>query len=754
MGLDGRSAFLKYVRVGQFGTLGNRLVGPFSPGLNVVHGPNESGKTTLAALVEGVLFGWRDGRGGAGAYEPPTGERSGALLFAARPDGEGAGGASPADEGSGGADGGAACEGAPVEAELSRVGEGGLQGDVALVGDIDLATFRTLFSLSGDELRRMRQGTAVTARLLTAGAGTAASPAQALAAVQQRLDVLASRVDGSAGSLAALAAEREAAKQAVGEATARMEQQRAHHRELRELEPEQAAMSARLDEATRSVEHGRTARLGLERLAAEERSLGAELASAQAEEAQARQARAQHEAAVGAHLAHLSTAEDASARERLDVLATREAKQEHAVDVARTNHHSSKAAHEALREALAADDAVARARRQRTAKVGVATVLTVAFLLAGVPVFMYGRSLPSLSYMILGGGLVLVALVLAAATLGMLLRPSRRDDVYGARLQDARWVLLQDEKKLAACEEGMAQVRAAIAEELGAFGLGAAQGSVRRARVLLDEAKDVRSQMALDAQRQQAAALRARSLQERLAAIAAERAELAERAGVEPGIAPAALDDLIDRKERDRAALRDTAEAVSRRLGELTEELAQAQQSRELDLCKMRYEEAACRLKDAEVEFARLTLARSLLETAIGAWQSKSQPEVYQQASRLLALMTGGRWTQVRVTDAGALEAVDDARVACDVRQLSLGTCQQLYLALRLALLACAGSVGRAIPVLADDILANFDAERRRGAARALAELARTRQVVLLTCHEEVLAALKAVEPQATVLEL
>ena len=746
MGLDGRSAFLKYVRVGQFGTLGNRLVGPFSPGLNVVHGPNESGKTTLAALVEGVLFGWRDGRGGAGAYEPPTGERSGALLFAARPDGEGAGGASPADGGSAGVDEGAACEGAPVEAELSRVGEGGLQGDVALVGDIDLATFRTLFSLSGDELRRMRQGTAVTARLLTAGVGTAASPAQALAAVQQRLDVLASRADGSAGSLAALAAEREA--------RTRMEQQRAHHRELRELEPEQAAMSARLDEATRSVEHGRTARLGLERLAAEERSLGAELASAQAEEAQARQARAQHEAAVGAHLAHLSAAEDASARERLDALATREAKQEHAVDVARTNHHSSKAAHEALREALAADDAVARARRQRTAKVGVATVLTVAFLLAGVPVFMYGRSLPSLSYMILGGGLVLVALVLAAATLGMLLRPSRRDDVYGARLQDAQWVLLQDEKKLAACEEGMAQVRAAIAEELGALGLGVAQGSVRRARVLLDEAKDVRSQMALDAQRQQAAALRARSLQERLAAIAAERAELAERAGVEPGIAPAALDDLIDRKERDRAALRDTAEAVSRRLGELTEELAQAQQSRELDLCKMRYEEAACRLKDAEVEFARLTLARSLLETAIGAWQSKSQPEVYQQASRLLALMTGGRWTQVRVTDAGALEAVDDARVACDVRQLSLGTCQQLYLALRLALLACAGSVGRAIPVLADDILANFDAERRRGAARALAELARTRQVVLLTCHEEVLAALKAVEPQATVLEL
>lgn len=42
-------------------------------------------------------------------------------------------------------------------------------------------------------------------------------------------------------------------------------------------------------------------------------------------------------------------------------------------------------------------------------------------------------------------------------------------------------------------------------------------------------------------------------------------------------------------------------------------------------------------------------------------------------------------------------------------------------------LLTCADNVGRAIPILADDILVNFDEQRRLGAARALVELSEQR---------------------------
>ena len=714
MALDPRNAYLKYLKVGQFGAWSNRLVGPFSKGLNVVLGRNEAGKTTLFSFIDGVLFGWRDARGSQNTYKPEAGSQAGALLFAAR-EGEGAAGVS-------------------TEAELSRARNAdGLQGDTALVDDIDADTFRTMFALNSDELRSLRNTTDVTAKLLTAGSGTGTTPAMVLADVQGQLAEYTSRAQGAAHSLVQLAAERDEVKQAMDEAAAQMEELRAHHRELHEAEPEQEALRARMDEANRGVERVQAARAGFERLAEEERDLAAELdmVRKEAEQAQAdRQRRAQ---AIGARLAELSNAEDLAARERIDALALRESKQEHALDAARSNLNSSTAAYEALQEAMASDDPAQRVRVQRTTKVGISTGLTVAFLAVGVPVFMYGRSLPSMSYMLLGAVLVLAALVLAGATVGMLLSRSKHDNAYGERLKDAQWVVLQDEKKLQACEADLARMRAEMAAELDAMGLAAAQGQPRRARVMLDEAKDARSQMALDDQRAQAATLRANQAQARLDAIRSERAMLAERAGVDPHAGLEELDALVTRKMRDRTALRETADALNRRIGELSQELAQAERAHDFDRLKLRHQELRTRIADAELGFARLALAKQMLEAAIAAWESKSQPEVYQQASRLLSQMTGGRWVQVQLTEAGALQVVDDARTVRSPRHLSLGTCQQLYLALRIALLTCADNVGRAIPIVADDILVNFDAERRQGAAQALAELARTRQVLLLT---------------------
>mgnify|MGYP002923170579 FL=1 len=136
----------------------------------------------------------------------------------------------------------------------------------------------------------------------------------------------------------------------------------------------------------------------------------------------------------------------------------------------------------------------------------------------------------------------------------------------------------------------------------------------------------------------------------------------------------------------------------------------------------------------------------------------EGQPEVYLRASRLLSLMTEGRWTRVSLTREGTLEVADALGRTRQPVHLSLGTCQQLYLALRIALLTCADNVGRAIPILADDILVNFDEQRRLGAARALVELSEQRQVILFTCHEGVARALKKAAKQsgrpATVINL
>ena len=127
--------FLRYLRIERFGRFHDKTVGPFDEHLNIVYGGNEAGKTTLAAFVGGVLFGWEEARGRRNTYKPAGAERSGSLIFS---DGR----------------------------TLSRTRNvDGIDGDAALVEDIDRDTFRTMFSLNSDELRSLRNTDRKSTRL-------------------------------------------------------------------------------------------------------------------------------------------------------------------------------------------------------------------------------------------------------------------------------------------------------------------------------------------------------------------------------------------------------------------------------------------------------------------------------------------------------------------------------------------------------------------------------------------------------------
>ena len=65
-----KRSYLEHIKIVSFGAFSNKAVGPFAPHLNVVYGPNEAGKTTLASFVGGVLFGWEEARGSPRAVLP------------------------------------------------------------------------------------------------------------------------------------------------------------------------------------------------------------------------------------------------------------------------------------------------------------------------------------------------------------------------------------------------------------------------------------------------------------------------------------------------------------------------------------------------------------------------------------------------------------------------------------------------------------------------------------------------------------
>ncbi|MCB7036668.1 ATP-binding protein [Eggerthella sinensis] len=726
-----KASYLQRIKIDSFGAFSNKVVGPFGPRLNVVFGQNEAGKTTLASFVGGVLFGWEEARGSRNTYKPINAERAGSLFFVE-------------DEGDGSQD----------ERILSRVrNSDGLQGDASLVADIDKETFQTMFSLTSDELRTLRNTTDVTAKLLTAGSGTGASPAHALATVQERLAEYTSRAAGIEHSIANLTAQQSDLRARMAAAAEEAERFKRQDKEFRELEPQRNELLTRLDALNTDIETLAATRANIEKLDREIDSLTDQIASLHDEEDVLVTTYCAHTSGVS-ELAKLGTSDERALRDQIDSLAVDEAKCEHAVDLAQDNFATSKAAYEALLETADAQAQHERSRRQRGVQVALSIVLPLGFISAGLPLFIHGREITSLSFTAVGVGLIVFAIMLALAAMVMLFRPNKEEDAKEARKQDAQWVMLQDKKKLEACLESQEAFKVRARAQLDAAGLADANGSLRRSRTLLDEAKDARAENNLFQQRLQALVSRRSALEESLASAKRQRRRLYERIDLRSERTIEAVDDALAQKSQQRMGLLETSEGLNRRYGELKQELSHAEHLHDFDELKLLYQQVRTRQDESAQEYARLLLARRMLESAIATWESKSQPEVYRQASRLLSLMTDGRWTKVSLTAEGRLQVTDAVKTTRDPVQLSLGTCQQLYLSLRIALLMTADNVGRAVPILADDILVNFDSTRRAGAARALAELARMRQVVLFTCHEEIVETMREADPTLNEVEL
>lgn len=722
------SCYLEHIRIDRYGAFTEYDVGPFGPGLNMVYGPNEAGKSTISSFIGGVMFGWDEARGVRNTYRPAEGERSGTLEFRDRVSGE-------------------------KSSLFRRLNEDGLSGNSSIVADIDHATYRTMFSLSSDELRSLSNSSDVTARLLTAGSGTGSSPSAAFVELEQRIAAKTARSDDADESIVRLIQLSEDKRAEIEKAQEANELRKQEGREMAELVESRALASARLDELNEQVENLHAARARIEELDALASRQKTEIDALKAERLEHAATRA-IETSVSPQIIGLNVSEERLLRDKLEEYADEQEKLQRALDAAKENSASSSAAYEALLE-MDEDAAVQeRSLKNRTTQIVISVLLTLAFIICGIPLFIHGRTIHSLSFTALGIGLVVLACFMAAAALAVLLRPNKGAEALENRRKDAQWIMLQDKKKLDASLAAKDQLEREIATYFESSGLGAAGSSVRQARALLDDARDERSQMAALDQRLASIDLRLDAARQSLDDALDQRANAAQSEGLAPDVSLRELDAAIRDLSGQRDALSRAIEEMNQRYGELDQRLQTARNDRSFDALKLEYQELQCRLREGKRELVTLLLAKRMLEKSIAAWESRSQPEVYAQASRLLALLTDGAWTRVSMTGEGRLVATALDGTTREVRHLSLGTCQQLYLSLRIAMLLQADSVGASIPVLADDILVNFDAVRRRAAASALAELARKRQVIVFTCHRETATVLQEADNDATYLEL
>jgi uncharacterized protein YhaN len=134
-----------------------------------------------------------------------------------------------------------------------------------------------------------------------------------------------------------------------------------------------------------------------------------------------------------------------------------------------------------------------------------------------------------------------------------------------------------------------------------------------------------------------------------------------------------------------------------------------------------------------------LRLAHEGLLTALDRTKREASTALAPVVSRVLGGVTLGRYSDVSVaTDLEFSvknpDPVEGAPPTLGGDELSAGTIDQFYLAVRYALLEfLSGPCGA--PFLLDDVLVHFDPERRDAAIGVLREIARQRQVIMLSCE-------------------
>jgi uncharacterized protein YhaN len=226
----------------------------------------------------------------------------------------------------------------------------------------------------------------------------------------------------------------------------------------------------------------------------------------------------------------------------------------------------------------------------------------------------------------------------------------------------------------------------------------------------------------------------------------------------EPGL----LFDLRANDEEACETSRKELEAAEVRLvearheaGRVAERLTMMERSEERSRALARQEVVLARIDSSAEMWAVVTLCKTLLDETRKIYENDRQPEVLRHASRFFRTMSEGRYARVVAPlDGTELQVERHDGVRLHPQLLSRGAAEQLYLAMRFALLRDYAGHADPLPVVFDDVFVNFDPQRTRTTFEAVSELTETHQVLLFTCHPHVVALAQEVVPQAQIIPL
>lgn len=129
-------------------------------------------------------------------------------------------------------------------------------------------------------------------------------------------------------------------------------------------------------------------------------------------------------------------------------------------------------------------------------------------------------------------------------------------------------------------------------------------------------------------------------------------------------------------------------------------------------------------------------LAIRWIDAALSKASAGRFPQIVDAAQDYFATLTGDRYQQIHVTDDG-VSVLDQSGTTYVVEELSQGTAEQLYVALRLGF-ARVMSKNLSLPLIIDDGFVNFDNDRKTRMLKLLQQMAHSNQVLYLTADDRI----------------
>ena len=155
-------------------------------------------------------------------------------------------------------------------------------------------------------------------------------------------------------------------------------------------------------------------------------------------------------------------------------------------------------------------------------------------------------------------------------------------------------------------------------------------------------------------------------------------------------------------------------------------------QLEKIALLEEKIEELKKRETELEENNKAIELAKEVLETAYQKMKQNVTPKLTEKLSQNINKISKGKYTKVSLNEENGLMVEKDNGEYIEAEKLSIGTIDQLYLSLRLAMVK--ELTEESMPIILDEAFAYYDEERLKNILNYLHTEFSNHQIIIFTC--------------------